>query len=268
MILNDLFRAIEQDDFETIKEIKKTGSSFEPPLYKKFSPLEWAYLLGKSKAAALLETRTPKMIKIDLGEGIKKIAPSEFPHFFQTRYAPHLEFKTRIMLEKALNDAPLLLRWSPLGAENRAEGELYREEISVGYVADTVIRKIDDILGFGLFAGVDFREGEYIAEYTGEVRRIARMHKNLNPYCVHYPTKFFSWHYTVIDARDQGNESRFINHSYSPNLTPHWVYDRGLMHLVLIANRFIPKGTQLSINYGKDFWRNRSEMCEISPERI
>lgn len=263
MNFNNLLAAIEQDDFEAIKEIKKHHPSLNTPIHYGFTPLEWAYLLGKSKAAGILETRTPKMIKIDLGEGVQKINPSEFPHFFQARYFPHLEFESRGLFEKVRADAPLYLRWSPLGAEVCAEGKQYREEISVGYFADTVIRWIDDDLGYGLFAGIDFIEGDYIGEYTGKVRRIVRSKKDLNPYCVHYPTKFFSWNYTLIDAQDQGNESRFINHSSTPNLTPHWVYDRGLMHLVLKANRFISKGTQLTIDYGKDFWRNRPEMREI-----
>lgn len=256
----NLFLAIENDDLEAIKAFKRHE---DPSLLTNafgYTPLEWAYLLGRSKAAGILTTRTPKMLKIDLGDGVIKIDPSEFFHFFEAHYYPHLQFDTPEFLQQKLCEAPLLMVYSPVGYGVRKEGVKYRQELSTGYVADTVIKWIDDEIGYGLFAGIDFMEGDYIGEYTGKVRQVQRLHKDLNSYCFHYPTKWFSWNYTVIDSIDQGNETRFINHSNSPNLQPRWFYDRGLMHLAFFAAKFIPKGAQLTFNYGKDFWRNRAGM--------
>lgn len=253
----DPFTAIENDDFDSLKAFKKQGVSSLSKNRFGYTPLEWAYLLGRSKAAGILETRTPKLLKIDLGDGLKKIDPSEFSHFFEAHYYPHLHFKTPQFLHQKLREAPLLISYTPVGYGVRKDGKKYRQEIATGYVADTVIRWIDEEIGYGLFAGVDFREGDYIGEYTGNVRQVKRLYKDLNSYCFHYPTRWFSWNYTVIDSIDQGNETRFINHSEMPNLQPRWLYDRGLMHLVFIAAKFIPKGTQLTFNYGKDFWETR-----------
>lgn len=259
----DPFFAVENDHYDVLKEIKKTPSLTDALNTFGYTPLEWAYLLGKTKAAGILETRTPKMLKIDLGEGIKKITPSEFPHFFNTTYYSHLQFESPKALTQKLHEAPWLIARTPIGKPIRQEGIAYQTEISTGYVADTVIKWINSEIGYGLFAGIDFFPNTYIAEYTGKVRQVLRLHKDLNPYCFHYPTRWFSWNYTVIDASIQSNESRFINHSDTPNLQPHWVYDRGLMHLILMAAEFIPKGTQLTFNYGKDYWEYRQGKIDL-----
>lgn len=257
------FYAIENDDFETLKIIRKDPENFQQRNSYGYTPLEWAYLLGRSKAAGMLETRTAKMLKIDLGQGIKKITPSEFPHFFEIPYYPHLQFQSPLQLCKKLHEAPWLISYTPVGRDLRKDGEKYRLELSTGYVADTVIKWIDEEIGYGLFAGIDFFPGTYIAEYVGKVREIERLNKDLNSYCFHYPTRFFSWNYTVIDSIDQGNETRFINHSNTPNLRPRWLLDRGLLHLVFFSDAYIAKGTQLTFNYGKDFWRNRGDVIQI-----
>jgi hypothetical protein len=253
----DPFLAIETNDFEAIKAFKKQDLAIELNNSYGYSPLEWAYLLGNKKAAALLDPRTPRNLKIDLGEGVKKIAPSEFYHFVEAYHYPHLQFDSLKSLQKKLGEAPIWIAYTPVGYTLRKEGKKYRQEIASGYVADTVIRWIDEEIGYGLFAGKDILEGEYIAEYTGEVREIDLLHKDLNSYCFHYPTRWWAKNYTVIDALRQGNETRFINHSSHPNIEPRWLYDRGLMHLVFFASKFIPKGTQLTFNYGKDFWKTR-----------
>ncbi len=258
------FLAIERDDFDSLKAYKKENSFLDCVNSYGYTPLEWAYLLGNKKAAAFLDPRTPKNLKIDLGEGIKKIAPSEFYHFFETHYYPHLQFDSLPSLQKKLNEAPIWIAYTPVGYTLRRDGKKYRQEIGSGYVADTIIRWIDEDIGYGLFAGKDLLEGEYIAAYTGKVREIDPIHKDINSYCFHYPTRWLAKNYTVIDSLQQGNETRFINHSNQPNLETRWIYDRGLMHLCFFAVKFIPKGTQLTFNYGKDFWKSRpGEVREI-----
>ncbi len=262
----DPFQATEDNDFEFLKSIRRNPIKLNSFGY---TPLEWAYLLGRSKAAGILETRTPKMLKIDLGQGIKKIAPSEFPHFFEVEYYSHLQFESVSQLNQKLREAPWMIAYTPVGRPLRVDGEKYRLELNTGYVADSVIKWIDEDIGYGLYAGIDFFPGTYIGEYVGKVREIQRLNKDLNSYCFHYPTRFFSWNYTVIDSIEQGNETRFINHSDTPNLQPRWLLDRGLMHLVFFSNTFIPKGTQLTFNYGRDFWRNRGSFVRIKEsERI
>jgi SET domain-containing protein len=61
----------------------------------------------------------------------------------------------------------------------------------------------------------------------------------------------------VIDAEEKGNFTRFINHSDEPNLTSRWIVVDGIYHVILFANQLIPKGTQLTYDYGPNYWSQR-----------
>ncbi len=63
----------------------------------------------------------------------------------------------------------------------------------------------------------------------------------------------------MIDAALGGNELRFANHSSKPNITPYCLVRNRLLHLVLFTNQKVAKNTQLTFNYGKDFWRKRQK---------
>ena len=54
---------------------------------------------------------------------------------------------------------------------------------------------------------------------------------------------------TVIDGTNYGNESRFLNHSCSPNChTVKWIVN-GEERLGIFANEFIKAGTELTYDY-------------------
>lgn len=124
---------------------------------------------------------------------------------------------------------------------------------------DTFIKWINPILEYGLFTAADLPERSFIGEYTGVIRQIDKKHPDLNSYCFHYPTRFWSAKYFVIDSLHEGNASRFINHSNQPNLQPLWLVNRGVLHLIFIANQFIAKGAELTFNYGSDYWMRRKK---------
>lgn len=73
--------------------------------------------------------------------------------------------------------------------------------------------------GWGLKAKSEIKSGSFVIEYVGEVmsedeyiQRInTRYSKDVHDYCIYLETGI------VIDAREMGNESRFINHSCNPN---------------------------------------------------
>ena len=125
------------------------------------------------------------------------------------------------------------------------------------------IRWIDKRLGYGVFANRDFESKEFIGEYIGLVRRLYRFQPENNPYCLQYPSLFFSFTPYMVDAQHQGNETRFLNHSYKPNLEMDILLDNGLMHIGFFTNQPISKGTQLTFNYGKDYWKTRERPIEI-----
>lgn len=181
----------------------------------------------------------------------------DFENFFGVRYLSHLRFSDLATLKDAIQNSPWILRKSRWGEENRQMAVKYQLELQKGYVADITIGWIDDDLGFGVFAQKDIPSGAYIGEYTGLVRRFSRWRPDSNAYCFQYSTKFWTWKNFVIDAFKEGNELRFINHSEDPNLKPACIVDRGLLHFVFFSSELIPAGTELTFNYGPDFWRHR-----------
>lgn len=224
-----------------------------------FTPLELAQFLGKKRCMKLLGYRYPRSIQVQYKEEpLSILVPLEaFESDFDLHYRPFLYFPNYAALEKSVRNCPYVLRNRWLVKDNYEWTERYRPQFSQGYVAALSVGWVDEVLGYGAFAEEDIAQGEYVGEYTGLVRRVSRFRAELNGYCFHYPTRFWSFHYYVVDAVHEGNEISFVNHSDKPNLQPLCLVDRGLLHLVLVAKRDIAKGEQLFFNYGEDYWRTR-----------
>jgi len=134
-------------------------------------------------------------------------------------------------------------------------GHQFFGKIEAAYIPDVSIRLIDENVGYGLFAEEVIEPGSYVGEYTGLVRE-NDIRKYLGPpnnYCYAYPVPDSLGREFVIDAT-QGNLTRFINHSFTPNLRPVHAYFEGFYHLIFLALQRIEKGTQLSYSYGKNYW--------------
>lgn len=141
--------------------------------------------------------------------------------------------------------------------EHRQIKERYLADLQKGALADVAVRWIDDDFEYGLFSHDHLEPGTFVGEYTGLVRRLFREKPDQNPYCLHYPTKYWNWWVYCIDSMMEGNATRFINHSANPNLDLEYVVDDGILRFFLIANTRIPRGFQLTFDYGTDFWRGR-----------
>ncbi len=120
--------------------------------------------------------------------------------------------------------------------------------VSVGWCGETV--------GWGLFAEEDLEEDVIVGEYTGHVRKNDD-HLSINNYLYAYPIDDPIGRNYVIDAT-HGNLTRFINHSFWPNLKPCYAFSQGLYHVLLITLYPIKKGKQLSYDYGRLYWFVRS----------
>ncbi|CAH8580669.1 unnamed protein product [Heterobilharzia americana] len=133
--------------------------------------------------------------------------------------------------------------------------------------AFTVKRTINR--GYGLKSLVSFKQGDLVIEYSGEVidvteanRRIIEAlggpnvlssitssRKGFQPLSETYLARISSQLNLVLDARNHGNLSRFINHSCEPNLVAEcWTVD-GYPRLGLFASRLIEANEELTINY-------------------
>ncbi len=229
-----------------------------------FTPLELAQLLGRAHCQEVLAlTNRQAIIKVQLKD--QKIATAftiaEFEELFDLTYRPFLTFPSYQALTEVIRNCPYLLRFEWLMTSKDEKEAFYQSELASGATANTFIKWINPTLGYGLFAATDLPQHAFIGEYTGLVRRIERGLPDLNAYCFHYPTRFWSFKYFVIDALHQGNLLRFINHSDRPNLQPLWLVNRGILHLIFVANCLISKGTELTFNYGPDYWIRRQKLA-------
>jgi uncharacterized protein len=122
-----------------------------------------------------------------------------------------------------------------------------------------VVKKVNDVIGFGVFANEDIPPFKFIGEYSGVVRkRKKRILKN-NDYCLRYSIEDFSEKKYIIDAMEYGNYTRFINHSYNSNTEFKAAFVNNIIHMLVLSTKPIFKNQQLTLDYGTLFW-NDSKM--------
>lgn len=142
-------------------------------------------------------------------------------------------------------------------------GQKFQEKIKNAYIPSVSVRWINEQVQYGLFAEEDIALGVYVGEYTGTVRQNNRQYTEpLNNYCYEYPVPDDIDRSYVIDATN-GNLTRFINHSKTPNLKPYYAFFDGFYHLIFISIQKIKKGSQLSYNYGNHYWYLRGQPQEL-----
>lgn len=109
--------------------------------------------------------------------------------------------------------------------------------------------KRSDLHGTGVFAAKPIPSGTYIMEYEGK-RISAKAADKMESYDPNdpYHTFFFSLsNGKIIDGGNQGNDSRFINHSCEPNCEGH-ENSQGT-RVYIVALRDIAEGEELLYDY-------------------
>lgn len=164
-------------------------------------------------------------------------------------YAKHLVFLDE-NLEFSIKNALLNEK---ISSDALHYGKLYDEELSLGKEVLSSIQWVHDDVGYGLYSTSNLPEGSFIGEYTGLICENNSYYKMKN-YLFRYPFDEINGKRLSIDAEPHGNLTRFINHSFHPNLTPIHAFHNGLYHVILIANKSIKKGEQFTYSYGHSYW--------------
>ena len=235
-----------------------------------FTPLELAQYLGQALEQPLGARVGQPSIKVQFkGQSFAQaLSMEEFEKAFKLRYRHYLTFPSLAALQAAIANCPYVLRCRWLTPENYAWAELYKKELAAGSTAKIAIKWIDETLGYGAFVDEDLPAQAFVGEYTGLVRPLYRRHPDHNAYCLAYPMHIFArlfmhlfgGKYLAVDALKEGNVTRFINHSQRPNVQPLCLVDRGLLHQIFVTKRPLAKGTQLTYDYGQDYWINRQRV--------
>merc|ERR1712238_52760 len=104
--------------------------------------------------------------------------------------------------------------------------------------------------GFGLFTKNALKRGQYIDEYIGELV------KEEGPNTAYY---FDHSEDYAMDASRQGNKTRYLNHSKTPNLECRSHFMNGEKRIPFYAKKDIPAQSELFYSYGKKYnniWRS------------
>lgn len=216
------------------------------------------YLLKEEMVEMLGLSHSRRFKVLKKGESeVVEMGISEYESFFQTKYVASVISSSHQELYKLIKKCPKIVKTGDTGSAMRALFEENREKIKSGYVADSTIKWIDEGMGYGLFANVPIKKGEMVGEYTGLLIVRHMLTKYSGDYFMRYPHFSFGLMHYTLDADRFGNEMRFANHNYTPNMQPTVALEKGLSHSVLIALRDIEPGEQLTYDYGEDYWSRR-----------
>jgi len=148
----------------------------------------------------------------------------------------------------------------------RVHGEYskkYCKQIRDGHTAPISVRFVSDKVGYGVFAEAPIKKGQMIGEYTGVIKDSIFVKDTM--YSWIYPLKEDEFGNPVkveLDAKYEGNEMRYVNHSENKNSKKIDVLCDGFWHEVYVAIRDIAKGKQITVSYGSKYWKSRG----INPE--
>jgi hypothetical protein len=184
-------------------------------------------------------------------------SPADFERIFQVRYLPALQYagvKTQAKIGQKHIRA-LAKGW--ITPRQKWLGHYFSGGLQGKIPLDLTIAWIDAEVGYGVWTNREIPANTFIGEYTGLLRRRRFWRRWENLYCFDYTIGERRSSSFVIDAQDDGNHIRFINHSFSPNLEPISVYYGEMIRVIVHAKKSIPAGTQLVYDYGEEYWEKR-----------
>lgn len=139
---------------------------------------------------------------------------------------------------------------------NKWMSNLYARDVRNKKHAPVCIKKVNPLVGHGVFAKETIPSLSYVGEYTGMLRKRRGKKDKGNDYIFGYMVGFFGTPF-IIDAKDMGNFTRFLNHSFNANVSSRGIVVDGVYHVIFFANKLIKKGEQLTYDYGPTYWNKR-----------
>jgi hypothetical protein len=253
-----LHQAVIDDQDESLKLLLNFHKDTSMKNSCGFTCIQLAQFLDRKKSLEHLKTCPFPLLEVwNDKEAPALYTHKEFKNYMGFDYTPHLVFKNIRFFRRVVKRVSKYPVDSRVSVERTWLGALYKTDIDAGYVPKVRVQFIDKQIGYGLFAEQEFKKGDFIGEYTGEVKRYLFLNGISNEYVGEYalggkdPVRF------VIDARYKGNHTRFINHGDDPNASAVTVISGGLLHVVLRAERPILKDEEITFDYGPDYWKSR-----------
>ncbi|XP_063050817.1 lysine methyltransferase 5Ab [Engraulis encrasicolus] len=142
-------------------------------------------------------------------------------------------------------------------AELKSEEQQHMEDLIKNNVQDGLEVKHLEGKGRGVFASREFRKGQFVVEYHGDLIEMGEAKRREQAYaedpatgCYMYYFQFQNKTYCVDATRETERLGRLINHSKSGNCKTKLQSVEGAPHLILVAARHIASGEELLYDYG------------------
>jgi hypothetical protein len=177
----------------------------------------------------------------------------------EIEYLPHLVFDHVRSLNHVLKICKKANKQEYVTGQMAWWGIYHQELLKSHAIAPVYLKYIDSIMEWGLFAYQDLPENCFIGEYTGTITKYKHSIHDTNGYCFEYSIGGEKKTPYTIDAKYGGNVTRFINHSFKPNLKQIPVFYDQMMHIIFKTNREVKKGEELTYNYGYSYWKKREK---------
>jgi SET domain-containing protein len=103
--------------------------------------------------------------------------------------------------------------------------------------------------GLGLYANTDFKKGEKILEYVGEIISVDEADRRGGKYLFELDEKW------TIDGKSRENIARYINHSCVPNCETEVDGKRVFVYTI----KKVTAGEELAYDYGKEYFKEYIE---------
>lgn len=178
-----------------------------------------------------------------------------FAHNFNqlgVHYCTQLEFDSTIDVSKILEPSP--------GYEAESNVTRFTMAINQQYQAPLYLKYINQKVGYGVYANEHIHANDIIGEYTGKVisqQNVLTKSVKERTYIMEIVGCLAGYYWPeslYIDACEAGNFTRYINHSYTPNVMGKQIFDGKWWHILLVAGCEIAQDQQLLIDYGKNYW--------------
>lgn len=216
--------------------------------------------LVTKESLLFLKKQSTDKLPLFMNDGkISRLSPEEFFNIFEVEYLPNLLFEDLKILKKVIKSCKRQIKLGNIAEREIWAGTFYEEEIKKFSIPKVYIKWIDERKGFGLFALTDLKKDTFIGEYSGLVKKFKSRIDSKNSYCFEYQIGSRRNSHFTIDAKYMGNHVRFINHSYSPNLSTFAALVGQIIHIVMKTSKSVAKDTELTYDYGPRYWKKREE---------
>lgn len=254
-----LTEAVVFDDLDKIQELGSHPDHLYSTNHLGFSALDLCYFLDKQKALEIVDPQFDKVFKVlpSHEEKLREFNIDQFEEFFSVRYISQLKFSSYVDFSKIVRSCPRSVKNGNSGSFMRDLYQQHKEKLKKGFVVDSTIKWIDETMGYGLFTNHTIEEGDLVGEYCGEMQLKSLLFNGYGEYCFRYPRFSMGIQYYTLNGEKAGNEMRFANHSYTPNMQPTASLENGLSHTLFLAKKKIVTGEQLTYDYGEDYWARR-----------